>query len=170
MEFSKKELKRLRIRNVYASPLAIEPWKDRWYIVNDDIFIDTVFTNGAVLQVTLKKGTKINARSGLKIVDLFVPHIGNKRWFAGVCCHDAMYYGFVKASIADRILREYGRISGQPGVVYNAIQPVLFLFGRGSYTKLGDELSEPFKYNRDNNLINVEFKMTTRDLPLEKLF
>lgn len=96
----------------HSKYLPISPFKDRWFIQTNNAWCK-IYTNFGVITVKARPPFKLNFRSGPKIVDRFIPHVGNIKIAFCWWVHDVLGHDFdISFETVNEILDQMLELSG----------------------------------------------------------
>ena len=95
-----------------------------------------------------QKGHVSDRRSGSSAIDKFLPKFGNPIYNAFIYLHDVSYSGYLKRLLADLILCEGWKTSGEDSTEANVGYGFVRMFGWMGYYKATDKLKPPYQDNR----------------------
>lgn len=151
------------VRTIYdikfSTDIVIQPLKDRLYEIPHDFSIYIRLMGAGKITIRVKKGFVFDGRSGGKLIDLIVPHLGTQHELKCWVLHDLLFYDILYCfDSTNNILRwdllnnaKYGKFKAW--LVWKSVQ----LFGRSNFGMPVDE-TDPYY----NNIEKIKVFYTDR--------
>lgn len=141
-------MKLIKIQHPKTKPTA-DKIGDRLYKLTKQYYVELI-TDEGMLVCNMFPGWVTDYRSGCSIIDPIIPWKGNNTYNAAVMAHDFMYSGWVSKEIADDLLCQGMKLSGEIGSIRaSLVHFALDKFGNDHYYDLDKPLKEPYANNRN---------------------
>lgn len=136
------------IRVQYQGKPTADKIDDRLYRLTKPYYVELV-TNEGLLVCDMLPGWITDYRSGCSIIDPIIPWKGNDSYNAIVLAHDFFYSGWISKKLADDLLCQGMKLSGEIGSIRsNLVHFTLDKFGESHYYDLNTPLQSPYQANR----------------------
>lgn len=121
---------------------------DRLYKLTKRYYVKLITDEGTLI-CTMFPGWVTDYRSGCSIIDPIIPWKGNDQYNAIVLAHDFFYSGWVSKKLADDLLCQGMKLSGEIGSIRaGLVHFALNKFGESHYYDLNTPLQRPYQANR----------------------
>lgn len=139
-------MKLIRIQHS-GEPIA-DKIGDRLYKLTKPYYVELV-TNEGLLICDMLPGWITDYRSSCSIIDPIIPWKGNDEYNAIVLAHDFFYSGWISKQLADDLLCQGMKLSGEIGSIRaSMVKFALDKFGEDYYYDLKTQLQSPYQLNR----------------------
>jgi len=106
-------------------------------------------TDEGLLICSMLPGWITDYRSGCSIIDPIIPWKGNDEYNAIVLAHDFFYSGWISKQLADDLLCQGMKLSGEIGSIRaGLVHFALDKFGEDHYYDLKTQMQAPYQLNR----------------------